>query len=78
MLCSLHIENIAVIERSDVEFGAGFNVLTGETGAGKSMVIDALDAVLGGRASREIVRHGADKALVSAVFRCNDAGGWYR
>ncbi len=77
MLCSLHIENIAVIERSDVDFGAGFNVLTGETGAGKSMVIDALDAVLGGRASREIVRHGADKALVSAVFRCGDAGKWF-
>lgn len=76
MLCSLHIENIAVIERSDVEFGAGFNVLTGETGAGKSMLIDALDAVLGGRASREIVRHGADKALVSAVFRCSEADEW--
>ncbi len=77
MLCSLHIENIAVIERSDVDFGTGFNVLTGETGAGKSMVIDALDAVLGGRASREIVRHGADKALVSAVFRCNAADEWF-
>ncbi len=78
MLCNLHIENIAVIERADVEFGAGFNVLTGETGAGKSMVIDSLDAVLGGRASREIVRHGADKALVSAVFRCDGADEWFR
>ncbi|MBE7016720.1 MAG: DNA repair protein RecN [Ruminococcaceae bacterium] len=77
MLCSLHIENIAVIERSDVDFSAGFNVLTGETGAGKSMLIDALDAVLGGRASREIVRHGAEKALVSAVFRCVDADKWF-
>ena len=76
MLSSLHIENIAVIERADVEFGAGFNVLTGETGAGKSMVIDALDAVLGGRASREIVRRGADKALVSAVFSGSAADKW--
>lgn len=77
MLCSLHIENIAVIERGDVDFGSGFNVLTGETGAGKSMIIDALDAVLGGRASREIVRHGADKALVSAVFRSSEADEWF-
>ncbi len=76
MLSSLHIENIAVIERADVEFGSGFNVLTGETGAGKSMIIDSLDAVLGGRASREIVRHGADKALVSAVFTCPEADAW--
>ena len=60
MLNSLHIENIAVIEKANVEFGRGFNVLTGETGAGKSMIIDSLDAVLGGRASREIVRHGAE------------------
>jgi len=77
MLCNLHIENIAVIERADVEFSPGFNVLTGETGAGKSMVIDSLDAVLGGRASREIVRHGADKALVSAVFTCTEADAWF-
>lgn len=77
MLCNLHIENIAVIERADVEFSPGFNVLTGETGAGKSMVIDSLDAVLGGRASREIVRHGADKALVSAVFTCPEADTWF-
>ncbi len=77
MLCNLHIENIAVIERADVEFGSGFNVLTGETGAGKSMIIDSLDAVLGGRASREIVRHGAEKAVVSAVFRCSEADAWF-
>ena len=76
MLSSLHIENIAVIERSDIEFGEGFNVLTGETGAGKSMVIDALSAVLGGRVSREIVRHGAEKALVSAVFTGTDTDAW--
>ncbi|MBR5490994.1 MAG: AAA family ATPase, partial [Oscillospiraceae bacterium] len=76
MLNSLHIENIAVIEKANVEFGRGFNVLTGETGAGKSMIIDSLDAVLGGRASREIVRHGAEKALVSAVFTCPEADKW--
>ena len=76
MLTELHIENIAVIERADVAFGPGFNVLTGETGAGKSIVIDAIDAVLGGRASREIVRSGAEKALVTAVFTDADVGSW--
>ncbi|MGN1002114.1 MAG: AAA family ATPase, partial [Oscillospiraceae bacterium] len=76
MLDSLHIENIAVIERADIEFGPGFNVLTGETGAGKSIVIDAIDAVLGGRVSREIVRRGAEKALVSAVFSGAEVSSW--
>ena len=76
MLNSLHIENIAVIERADIDFGAGFNVLTGETGAGKSMVIDSINAVLGGRTSRDIVRRGADKALVSAVFSDVDTAEW--
>lgn len=76
MLINLHIENVAVIERADVEFGPGFNVLTGETGAGKSMIIDSLGAVLGGRASREIVRHGADRAVVSAVFNSGAAAKW--
>ena len=68
MLNELHIENIAVIERADIAFNAGLNVLTGETGAGKSIVIDAIGAVLGDRVSRELVRRGADKALVSASF----------
>ena len=76
MITDLHIENIAVIERADIAFGPGFNVLTGETGAGKSIVIDAIDAVLGGRASREIVRSGAERALVSAVFTGGDEGAW--
>ena len=76
MITDLHIENVAVIQRADISFGPGFNVLTGETGAGKSIVIDAIDAVLGGRASREIVRHGADKATVSAVFSGVDAEDW--
>lgn len=68
MLKFLHIENIAVIERSDIEFKAGFNVLTGETGAGKSILIDAINAVLGERVSKDLIRNGCDSALVSAVF----------
>ena len=78
MLKTIHIENIAVIERADVEFSPGLNVLTGETGAGKSVVIDSLDAVLGGRVSRELVRSGADKASVTAVFDAAAAEDWCR
>ena len=73
MLKFLHIENIAVIEQSDIEFKAGFNVLTGETGAGKSILIDAINAVLGERVSKDLVRNGCDSALVSAVFGDLDA-----
>ena len=76
MLRSLHIENIAVVERSDVQFREGLNVLTGETGAGKSIVIDALYAVIGGRTSRELVRSGAERALAAAVFDADAAAGW--
>ena len=68
MLEWLHIENIAVIEQADIAFRSGFNALTGETGAGKSIVIDAMGAVLGGRTSRDLIRTGADKAFVSAAF----------
>ncbi len=68
MLSLLHIENIAVIEQSDISFDRGFNVLTGETGAGKSIVIDAISAILGERAYRDMIRTGADKASVRAVF----------
>lgn len=68
MLELLHIENIAVIEEADIRFQPGFNALTGETGAGKSIVIDAMGAVLGGRTSRELIRTGTEKAFVSAVF----------
>ena len=68
MLRELHIENVAVIERADLELGPGLNILTGETGAGKSIVIDALGAVLGQRTSRELIRTGAEKAFVSATF----------
>ena len=68
MLKFLHIENIAVIEQSDIEFKNGFNVLTGETGAGKSIVIDAINAVLGERTSKDLIRNGCENAVVSAVF----------
>lgn len=68
MLELLHIENIAVIEEADIYFRLGFNALTGETGAGKSIVIDAMGAVLGGRTSRDLIRTGAEKAFVSAAF----------
>ncbi len=68
MLALLHIENIAVIECADISFDAGFNVLTGETGAGKSIVIDAISAILGERAYRDMIRTGSTKASVRAVF----------
>ena len=73
MLQLLHIENIAVIERADISFRAGFNALTGETGAGKSIVIDSLGAVLGQRTPRDLIRTGAAKAFVSAEFDDVDA-----
>ena len=68
MLSLLHIENIAVIECADISFDQGFNILTGETGAGKSIVIDAISAILGQRAYRDMIRTGANKASVRAVF----------
>ena len=76
MLTQLHIENIAVIEKADIEFRKGLTVLTGETGAGKSIVVDSLGAVLGARTSRELVRTGADKGVVTAVFETNNADKW--
>ncbi|MGI5935479.1 MAG: DNA repair protein RecN [Oscillospiraceae bacterium] len=79
MLRELHIGNIAVIELADIEFAQGLNVLTGETGAGKSIIIDAIDAVLGGRTSRELVRAGAEKCMVSAVFTVDEGvSAWCR
>ena len=74
MLSHLSIENIAVIEKADIDFTEGLNVLTGETGAGKSIVVDSINAVLGERTSKELVRHGAENAFVSAEFDglCND------
>lgn len=77
MLTELHIENIAVIEKADIEFGKGLTVLTGETGAGKSIIIDSLGAVLGARTSRELVRSGAEYGIVSAVFETDAAKKWF-
>lgn len=68
MLSSLKIENVAVIEKAEILFGRGLNILTGETGAGKSIVIDSINAILGERTSRELIRDGADKAKVTAFF----------
>ncbi len=68
MLKTLSIENIAVIEKADIEFSKGFNVLTGETGAGKSIVVDSINAILGERTSKELVRAGSDYAFVTAYF----------
>ena len=68
MLESLHIENVAVIKAVDIDFGEGFCVLTGETGAGKSLLIDSVSCLTGGRISRELIRTGEDRALISAVF----------
>ena len=77
MLSLLHIENIAVIEQADISFDPGFNVLTGETGAGKSIVIDAISAILGKRAYRDMIRTGTNKASVRAVFTKVPALPWF-
>ena len=69
MLSLLHIENIALIDQADISFGPGFNVLTGETGAGKSIIIDSISAVMGERTSRDLIRTGEKSALVTAIFR---------
>ncbi|MDY3225911.1 MAG: DNA repair protein RecN [Candidatus Faecousia sp.] len=77
MLSLLHIENIAVIECADISFDRGFNVLTGETGAGKSIVIDAISAILGERAYRDMIRTGAERASVRAVFTDVPELSWF-
>ena len=68
MLLELNIQNIALIERLRIEFGRGLNVLTGETGAGKSIVVDCVNLALGGRADRDLIRTGEEKAYVRALF----------
>ena len=73
MLEMLHIENAAVIERADISFGPGLNVLTGETGTGKSIIIDAIGAILGDRVSRELVRTGADAVRITAEMTPTEA-----
>ena len=77
MLRVLHIENIAVIECADITFHRGFNVLTGETGAGKSIVIDAISAIIGQRAYRDMIRTGTEKASVQAIFSGVPELGWF-
>lgn len=77
MLSLLHIENIAVIECADISFHKGFNILTGETGAGKSIIIDGISAILGERAYRDMVRTGTEKATVRAVFTDVPAFPWF-
>ncbi|WP_209343460.1 DNA repair protein RecN [Flavonifractor sp. AGMB03687] len=78
MLSLLHIENIAVIQAADIQFDKGFNALTGETGAGKSIVVDAIGAIIGERTSRDLIRTGAKSALVNAVFTGLPALDWFR
>ena len=76
MLHSLHIENAAVIKSLDIDLGEGFSVLSGETGAGKSIIIDSINMLSGNRVSKELIRTGEDKATVSAVFTdCGEAVG---
>ncbi len=78
MLSLLHIENIAVISQADITFDQGFNVLTGETGAGKSIVIDSIGAIMGERTSRDLIRTGAKTARVSALFRDLPPLPWFQ
>ena len=77
MLSLLHIENIAVIERCDISFDKGFHVLTGETGAGKSIVIDAISALLGERVFRDLIRTGETKASVRGIFTDIPQYSWF-
>jgi len=71
MLLSLQIENFALIDQMELEFGTGLNVLTGETGAGKSIILDAIDAALGGKVTSRVIRTGTNRAAVEATFRLN-------
>ena len=77
MLSLLHIENIALIDQADISFGSGFNVLTGETVACKSIFFDAISAVLGELSSRDLIRTGEKSALVTALFRDLPSLPWY-
>lgn len=72
MLQSLHVKNLALIEETEVEFGKGLNILTGETGAGKSVLIGSVNLALGGKFEKEMLRKGADSALVELLFRSDD------
>lgn len=72
MLQSLHVKNLALMEETEVEFGRGLNILTGETGAGKSLLIGSVNLALGGKFEREMLRKGADSALVELIFMSPD------
>lgn len=72
MLLSLHVKNLALIEETEVEFAPGLNILTGETGAGKSILIGSVSLALGAKADSDLIRHGADSALVELTFDCQD------
>lgn len=74
MLSELHVKNLALIEKADVEFGQGFNVLTGETGAGKSIIIGSVTIALGGKTPKDIIRKGAEYAYIELIFTVSDAG----
>lgn len=74
MLQRLEIQNVAIIDRVEIELGDGLNVLTGETGAGKSIIIDSINAILGQRLSKDLIRTGRDKAVVEAVFHVDKKG----
>ena len=73
MLTRLYIENIALIDRLDLPLSTGFNVLTGETGAGKSIIIDAVNLLLGGRADRDLIRSGRENAVAEGIFDVSPA-----
>lgn len=73
MLRQLEIKNIAIIDKLSIELGHGLNVLTGETGAGKSIIIDSINAITGQRLSKDLIRTGEDKALVEAIFEVEKA-----
>ncbi|MDF2520613.1 MAG: recN, partial [Clostridia bacterium] len=68
MILEINIKNFIIIEQETINFTSGLNIITGETGSGKSLVIDALQAITGGRFSKDDIRHGADKAIISALF----------
>src|SRR5512135_3125160 len=68
MLTDISIKNFAIIDSLHISFGSGLNILTGETGAGKSIIIDAVNLLLGGRASADLIRSGSDEASVEAIF----------
>ena len=72
MLLELHVRNLALIERADVEFGEGLNILTGETGAGKAIIIGSVSLALGQKATKDIIRSGAEYAYVELIFSVNE------